>query len=100
VLWNKFLEKFLLDPVQFPIGPNRFEGEILIESILSLKFVPALRFAQNPSLTIWHKEETGKFLEFTIHFPGLSAKLAGFDAEKIYNLLLNLIKKSISEQII
>lgn len=69
------------------IGPKRFEGPIFFDKITGLKYFPGTPLIRVPSLLIEYQREDQMVEKVTIRFPGLSAKMAGFDPEAIYHLI-------------
>jgi hypothetical protein len=70
------------------VGPKRFEGEILLTNITNIEFNQALLFFTTPSIVLECRQLDGRIEKSTIRFPGSAAKLAGFDPEEIYRLIV------------
>jgi hypothetical protein len=75
----------------FPIGVSSFVGEIPIEKIVSIKYIPPT-FLTVPGLRIVYKGRNENIEDGAINFYGHSARIAGFDSERIYKLILELIE--------
>ena len=80
--------KRIIGKSMIPIGFNRFEGEILLENIISISFKPAKNFLLVPKMKITYRKNDKEISEISIFFPGSSAFRANFNPKKTYNLIL------------
>jgi O-acetyl-ADP-ribose deacetylase (regulator of RNase III) len=65
-----------------------------MDRILKTEFKPAIPFLTTPSILLHYRENSGEMRIVTIRFPGFTAKLAGFDPEAIYRLIMMQLERS------
>jgi hypothetical protein len=76
------------------IWPGCYHGEVLLNEIVDIKYIPGIPFLTVPRIFLKFKKDDQEISTRNIVFYGSSAKFAGFNPQEAYRLIVEQISFS------